>query len=153
MRGKMFQSFLTDYYLIIKALHVISIICWMAGLLYLPRLFVYHSQVEKGSHTSETFKIMERRLSRAIITPAMILSFVFGFFMIIAEPSVFSHGWFHLKLTAIFLLVLSHGMMMRSLKAFSRDQNQSSPLFFRFLNEAPTVLMVVIVFMVIVKPF
>lgn len=147
------QDFLSDYYLTIKALHVISIICWMVGLLYLPRLFVYHSQVATSSETSDIFKVMERRLTRAIMTPAMIASFLFGILLIIADPGLFSQGWFHVKLTAVLLMAGAHGMMARSMKQFQKDQNVHRHLYFRIMNEAPTLLMLIIVIMVIIKPF
>ena len=137
----------------VKALHVISIISWMAGMFYLPRLFVYHTKAEIGSKQSETFKIMERRLLRAITTPAMIASGVFGLWMIHLGLMDFSSGWTWIKLVSVLGLTVCHGMLAKYLKDFARDQNTKSEKFFRMLNEVPTVLMIIIVIMVIVKPF
>ncbi len=141
-----------EIFLWIKALHVISVIAWMAGLLYLPRLFVYHTQVQVGSVASETFKIMERRLISAIMTPAMIASWVFGF-LLLWSLQPWSDGWVHAKLTGVVLLTLTHFMMMRWGQDFALDRNVRSETFFRFANEIPTILMIAIVIFVIVKPF
>ena len=144
---------LLDYYLWIKALHVISVISWMAAMLYLPRLFVYHTGVEVGSPQSETFKIMEHRLLRYICNPAMIATWVFGILMIVADPSIMSGGWMHVKLTCVVLLSAVHGMMSGWRKKFAADKNTKSAKFYRVANEVPTILMIIIVIMVIVKPF
>lgn len=141
-----------DAYLWVKALHVISIIAWMAGLLYMPRLFVYHCQAQVGSNQSETFKIMERRLLRAIMNPAMISSWIFGFWMLYSLEA-WTDGWVHAKLTFVVLLTISHMFMAKWRKDFERDQNQRPETFFRIANEVPTVLMIAIVIFVIVKPF
>ncbi|MDB5562239.1 MAG: rane protein [Hyphomicrobiales bacterium] len=137
----------------VKALHVISVIAWMAGMLYLPRLFVYHADAEKGSVQSETFKIMERRLYRGITTPAMIAAYVFGLAMIFGGAVDWSSVWPWVK--AVFVLALSgfHGLLGRHLRAFAQDRNDRPAKFFRMINEIPTVLMIVIVIMVVVKPF
>jgi putative membrane protein len=137
----------------VKALHVISVISWMAGLLYLPRLFVYHASAERGSIQSETFKIMERRLYRGITTPAMIATWVFGLWMVFAGMVDWSTGWPYLK--GAFVLGLSgfHGFLGRNLREFGSDANSKSPKFFRAINEIPTVVMIVVVIAVIVKPF
>ena len=137
----------------IKALHVISVIAWMAGMLYLPRLFVYHSVTAIGSEQSETFKIMERRLLRGIMTPAMIASWVFGLWMIFAGLVDPMAPWLHLKLAMVVLLTACHGMLARYTRLFAKDQNTRPQKFFRYLNEVPTVLMIIIVIAVIVKPF
>jgi len=137
----------------VKALHVISVIAWMAGMLYLPRLFVYHAVTETGSQQSETFKIMERRLLRGIMTPAMIASWVFGLWMIFAGTVDTGAGWLHLKLGMVVLLTACHGMLARYTRKFAQDNNTRPQKFFRYLNEVPTVLMIVIVIAVIVKPF
>lgn len=138
----------------IKALHVISIMSWMAGLLYLPRLFIYHCEAEKGSDKSETFKIMERRLLRAIMNPAMIVSFITGGLMVYSYSSFLTTEiWFVAKLSCLFLLVIIHMYMSKWRKEFEGDINQKSQKFFRYINEIPTVLMIIIVIMVIVKPF
>ena len=138
----------------IKALHVISVMSWMAGLLYLPRLFIYHCEAEKGSDKSETFKIMERRLLRAIMNPAMVVSFITGGLMVYSYGSFLTTEiWFVAKLSCLFLLVLIHMYMSKWRKEFEGDINQKSQKFFRYINEIPTVLMIIIVVMVIVKPF
>ena len=146
-------EFLAAHYLWLKALHVISVIFWMAGMAYLPRLFVYHAEAAVGSEKSETFKIMERRLLRGIINPAMIAAFLFGGLMIWANPELMHQGWFHVKLTLVILMTAFHGFFARWRKAFDRDENVHSSRFFRIINEAPPVLVVFIVILVIVKPF
>ncbi len=141
-------------YLWIKALHVISVIAWMAGLLYLPRLFVYHCDATPGSAQSETFKIMERRLLRAIMNPALVATVVFGGLMLADQgPEIWSEGWLHLKLAGVAGLVVFHVMMDRWRRDFAEDANKRSEKFFRLANEGPTILMIVIVIAVIVKPF
>ncbi|HYH22599.1 MAG TPA: protoporphyrinogen oxidase HemJ [Azospirillum sp.] len=137
----------------VKALHVISIIAWMAGLLYLPRLFVYHTAAAPGSEASETFKVMERRLMRAIMNPAMIASWVFGIWMLILIPEWFQQGWLHAKLLFVVVLTVSHMLMARWRRAFAEDRNTHPQRFFRIWNEVPTLLMIGIVIFVIVKPF
>lgn len=141
-------------YLWVKALHVISMIAWMAGLLYLPRLFVYHCEVAPGSEASEKYKVMERRLLRAIMNPAMIATYVFGITMIAIDPSLFQQGgWLHAKLLFVLGLTVVHMMMARWRKDFEADRNRRSQRFFRIWNEVPTLLMIGIVIFVIVKPF
>ena len=137
----------------VKALHVISVIAWMAGMLYLPRLFVYHANAEKGSIQSETFKIMERRLYRGITTPAMIGAYLFGLIMIFAGVVDWHEIWPWVK--AIFVLAMSgfHGMLGGQLRKFAQDRNDKAARFYRVLNEVPPVLMVFIVILVIVQPF
>jgi putative membrane protein len=142
-----------DLYAWVKALHVISIIAWMAALLYLPRLFVYHTQAPAGSIQSETFKIMERRLLKAIATPAMVASLVFGVWMIWLVPGLLSDGWLHAKLLLVVGLFAVHGMMSRWRKDFEADRNERPQRFYRIANEVPTVLMIGIVVLVVVKPF
>ena len=136
----------------IKALHVIAVISWMAGMLYLPRLFVYHSETEIGSKQSQTFKVMERRLLRAIINPAMIVTWLAGLYLAWAG-NWFSHPWLHAKLLLVVLLSGVHGFFARCVKDFAADRNQRSQKFYRIINEVPTVLMIGIVILVIVKPF
>ncbi len=147
-------DFFADWYLTFRAFHIISVISWMAGLLYLPRLFVYHCEAEIGSKQSETFKLMERRLMKGIMLPAMIFSFIFGGFLLFV-PGVLEQpfGWFHVKFLAILVLAGFHGAMGKWRKDFERDQNQKTPRFFRIMNEVPTILMIIIVFMVAIKPF
>ncbi len=148
------MDFLTGWYHWIKALHIISVIAWMAGMLYLPRLYVYHAGVPVGSGQSELFKVMERRLLRGIINPAMIATFIFGG-LLLATPGVvkWSAAWIYLKLAAVLLLTGYHGFLARWRKAFERDRNPHPATFYRWMNEVPTVLMIVIVIMVVVKPF
>lgn len=136
-----------------KALHVISVIAWMAGLLYLPRLFVYHSVAAKGSDQSETFKVMERRLLRAITTPAMIATWVFGLAMIGHGIVDWGSIWPWVKAALVLALSGYHGLLARHVKAFARDENDKQQKYFRMINEVPTVLMIGIVIMVIIKPF
>ncbi len=141
-------------YLWVKALHVISVVAWMAGLLYLPRLFVYHSQVTPGSEASETFKVMERRLLRAIMNPAMGAAYIFGITMIALEPSMLAQGgWLHAKLTLVVVMTAMHHLMARWWKGFAQDRNTRSQRFYRIANEVPALLMVGIVILVIVRPF
>ena len=137
----------------VKALHVISVIAWMAGMLYLPRLFVYHAEAERGSVQSETFKIMERRLYRGITTPAMLAAYVFGLIMIFAGVVDWSSIWPWVKTVAVLALSGFHGLLGRYRRAFAEDRNDKPVKFYRMINEIPTVLMIVIVIMVIVKPF
>jgi putative membrane protein len=139
-------------YLWIKAVHVIAIISWMAGLLYLPRLFVYHTSVKPRSETSETFKIMERRLIKAIMTPAMVLAWTLGLVMAV-DGGLFSQGWFHIKLACVVAMTVAHFFLARCKNDFAEDRNSRSGKFYRVLNEVPTLLMIVIVIVVIVKPF
>nr|WP_246337501.1 protoporphyrinogen oxidase HemJ [Azospirillum oleiclasticum] len=125
----------------------------MAGMLYLPRLFVYHCAAPVGSPQSETFKVMERRLLKAIINPAMIASFVFGIWLLVLEPGWFQQGWLHAKLTFVVGLLAVHGMLAKARKTFEADRNTRSATYYRVINEVPTVLMIGIVIFVIVKPF
>lgn len=141
-----------DLYLWLKALHIIAIITWMAGLFYLPRLYVYHSQATVGSELSETFKIMERRLLRAIMNPAMIVSIALGFWLA-TEIGAWSEGWLHAKLTLVTILVIFHHALGRYRKAFLEDRNVKSEKFYRMINEVPTLVLIGIVFLVIFKPF
>jgi putative membrane protein len=135
----------------LKALHIISVIAWMAGLLYLPRLFVYHCAAVPGSAQSETFKVMERRLLRAIMTPAMIASFIFGAGLLVHAD--WNAGWLWAKLALVAGLAVLHGMMARWRRDFAEDRNTRPAKFYRVMNEAPTVLMIAIVVLAVVKPF
>ena len=136
----------------IKALHIIAVIAWMAGMLYLPRLFVYHCDAEPGSKQSETFKTMERRLLRAIINPAMIVTWLAGLYLA-WSGHWFSTGWLHGKLLLVLLLSGVHGFFARCVKDFAADRNHRSQRFYRIINEVPTLLMIGIVILVVVKPF
>ena len=135
-----------------KALHVIAVISWMAGMLYLPRLFVYHCEAETGSKQSETFKVMERRLLKAIINPAMIVTWLAGVYLAWAGHFL-SASWFHGKFLLVLLLSGVHGFFSRWVKDFAADRNAKSQKFYRFINEVPTILMIGIVILVVVKPF
>jgi putative membrane protein len=139
-------------YLWLKAAHVIAVIAWMAGMLYLPRLFVYHCEAEVGSKQSETFKVMERRLLRAIINPAMIATWVLGIWLAI-EGGFLKAGWLHGKILLVVMMSGVHGLLARWTREFAEDRNTHSQKFYRIVNEIPTVLMIGIVILVIVKPF
>jgi len=146
-------SFLLDNILWIRALHVIAVIAWMSGMLYLPRLFVYHTQTVPGSAESERFKVMERKLLRVITNPAMIAAWLLGILQIWLMPGLLHEGWLHAKLGLVVILSALHGYFAMCMKKFARDQNDKSERFYRILNEVPAVLMVLIVILVIVKPF
>ena len=136
----------------IKALHIIAVIAWMAGMLYLPRLFVYHADAPVGSATSETFKVMERRLLKAIINPAMIVVFLTGLYLAYVT-GYWRSPWLHAKFILVLILGGLHGYFARYVRLFANDANLRPARFFRFLNEAPTVLMILIVLLVVLKPF
>jgi putative membrane protein len=136
----------------IKVLHIIALIAWMAGMLYLPRLFVYHAGAEIGSPQSETFKIMERRLLRAIINPAMIATWILGLWLA-WQGGWFGAPWLWAKLGLVVLLSGAHGLFARWVKDFAADRNRHSQRFYRIANEAPTVLLIGIVILVVIKPF
>lgn len=143
-----------DHYTWFKALHIIAVMAWMAGMLYLPRLYVYHAAADTGSELSETLKIMERRLLRLIINPAMIAAWLFGGALLWANPALLQGaGWMHAKLAAVAGLQIFHALLARWRRAFLKDQNRHSARFYRAVNEIPTVLMIVIVVMVVVRPF
>ena len=138
----------------VKAFHVISVIAWMAGMMYLPRLFVYHAESTVGSDKSETFKVMERRLYRGIITPAMLATWIFGLWLAFGFGIVdFSMGWMWLKAAMVIALSGVHGWYGALLRTFQQDRNTRSHKFFRAINEIPFVIAIVIVIAVIVKPF
>lgn len=136
----------------IKALHVIAVISWMAGLLYLPRLMVYHCDAPAGSAQSETFKVMERRLLKAIMNPAMIVTWLAGLWLA-WDGSWYLAGWFHAKFALVLAMSGFHGALSRWVKDFAADANRRAPRFYRVANEVPTLLMIGIVVLVIVKPF
>jgi putative membrane protein len=148
---------MTSVYPWLKAFHLIAVISWMAGMLYLPRLFVYHCAAEKGSVQSETFKIMERRLLRAIINPAMIATWVLGLALAWMGPDSrygwFASGWLQAKLVLVLGLSGLHGLFARWVKDFAADKNRHSQKFYRFANEIPTIIMIFIVILAVVKPF
>ncbi len=136
----------------IKALHVIAIISWMAGMLYLPRLFIYHCDAEKGSQQSETFKVMESRLLRVIINPAMVFAWITGLWLA-WQSGFYKSGWFHAKFLLVVLLSGAHGYLSANVRAFNEDRNTKPARHWRIVNEVPTVLMIGIIVLVIVKPF
>jgi putative membrane protein len=139
-------------YLWLKAFHVTAVIAWMAGMLYLPRLFVYHADVAPGSPQSQTFKVMERRLLKAIINPAMIATWLLGLWLV-WEGGFARAGWLHGKVTLVLALSVLHALFARWVKDFAADRNTRSAGFYRIVNEIPTILMIGIVILVIVKPF
>jgi len=146
-------EFSSETYLWLKALHIISVISWMAALLYLPRLYVYHADAAAGSELSETLKIMERRLLKYIMNPAMIASFLFGGLMMADVSFPLDEGWVHAKLAFVILLLVAHMAMGRWRREFAEDRNTRSHKFYRVANEVPTLLMIGIVIFVIVRPF
>ena len=135
-----------------KAIHILAVISWMAGMLYLPRLLVYHADAEKGSVQSETFKVMERRLLRGIINPAMIVTWVFGLWLA-WKGFGFQGGWLHAKIGAVLLLSAVHGYLAGAVRKFAEDRNEKPARHWRIVNEIPTLLMIAIVILVVVKPF
>lgn len=153
----LFAAFLVLYlpeelYLWLKALHIIAVISWMAGLLYLPRLFVYHTDAAVGSELSETLKVMERRLYRIIMSPAMMLTWLLGLYLAWSVYG-FSGGWLHGKLMLVLVLTGVHVFFGRAVRAFAQDRNRRTGRQWRIWNEAPALLMIFIVLLVVVKPF
>ena len=146
-----------DVYGWVKALHIIAVIAWMAGMLYLPRLFIYHCAAEKGSVQSETFKVMERRLLRGIINPAMVATWVFGLWLAWLGPDSrfgwFSAPWLQAKIVLVLVLSAVHGLLARWRKDFGADRNRHSHKFYRIINEVPTVMLILIVLLAVLKPF
>jgi protoporphyrinogen IX oxidase len=136
----------------VKALHIISVIAWMAGMLYLPRLFVYHAEAARGSEASETFKVMEQRLLKAIVNPSMILVFLTGFTLVYLTGD-WRDGWWQAKFILVLGLAGLQGYFARCVRSFAEDRNERPARFYRFLNEAPTILMIFIVVLAVVKPF
>lgn len=136
----------------IKTLHVIAVIAWMAGLLYLPRLYVYHVSASPGGELSETLKIMERRLLRLIMNPAMLATWGFGLWAAVASGH-YAAGWFHVKLVAVVALTVFHGFLAVWRKDFEADRNRRPQRFYRIANEVPTLIMIVIVVLAVVRPF
>ncbi|MCQ4162184.1 protoporphyrinogen oxidase HemJ [Roseomonas sp. GC11] len=147
-------GFLLPWYPWVKSLHLIAVFAWMAGLFYLPRLYVYHTQVAAGSPQSALFKVMERRLLRAIMNPAMIAAWLFGLTLVLTPGVVdWKAGWWHGKLTGLIGMTLFHHVVSAGRKAFAEDRNRRSERYWRIANEVPTLLLILIVIMVIVKPF
>lgn len=141
-----------NFYLWATAIHVMAVISWMAGMFYMPRLFVYHADSDPGSEKSETFKVMERRLMKVIMNPAMILTWIFGLYLA-WDGGWLVDGWLHVKLLAVFLMSGVHGYYSKAMKDFARDERKTTAKHWRIINEVPTVLMIVAVIMVILKPF
>lgn len=139
-------------YLWLKAFHVIAVIAWMAGMLYLPRLFVYHCEAEPGSKQSETFKVMERRLLTAIINPAMVATWVLGLWLA-WDSGFYENGWLGVKFALVVVMSGLHGMFVRCVRDFAADRNRHTQRFYRIINEVPTLLMIAIVILAVVKPF
>ena len=140
------------YYDIIKALHILSVISWMVGLLYLPRLFVYHADAEIGTVRAETFKVMERRLFKAIMTPAMISSFIFGTWLIALNHGLVFETWFQIKVVAVLAMAACHGKFSKMRRLLENDIQLLSSKAYRIWNEVPTILMIIIIFMSVLKP-
>ena len=140
------------YYDIIKALHILSVISWMVGLLYLPRLFVYHADAEIGTVRAETFKVMERRLFKAIMTPAMIASFIFGTWLIALNHLLVFETWFQIKVVAVLAMAACHGKFSKMRRSLENDIQPLSSKAYRIWNEVPTLLMIIIIFMSVLKP-
>ena len=134
------------------AFHIIAVIAWMAGMLYLPRLFVYHREADPGSRQSETFKVMERRLLKAIINPAMIVTWVLGLWLAY-RGGWFAAHWLQVKLVLVLGMSGVHGILSKYVREFAADKRRKSEKFFRILNEVPTILMILIVILAVVKPF
>ncbi|WP_176450337.1 protoporphyrinogen oxidase HemJ [Pseudomonas delhiensis] len=139
-------------YLWIKALHIVAVVCWFAGLFYLPRLFVYHAMSEDAA-SRERFQVMERKLYRGIMGPSMVLTILLGAWMLYLTPGWLSQGWLHAKLTLVVLLIGYHHACGAMLKRFARGENRHSHVFFRWFNEVPVLFLLAIVILVVVKPF
>ncbi|MHA6642652.1 protoporphyrinogen oxidase HemJ [Mesorhizobium sp. A623] len=150
--GLLFWLLPLSFYPWAKAIHVVAVIAWMAGMLYLPRLFVYHVDAETGSVQSETFKVMERRLLRGIINPAMLATWAFGLWLAWTGFG-FQGGWLHTKIALVVAMSAVHGYLSGAVRKFAQDRNTKSAGHWRIVNEVPTLLMVLIVILVIVKPF
>ena len=147
------QDLIGQYYLWFKAFHVIFVITWMAGILYLPRLFVYHVEVGYDSKACKIFKTMERKLLKIIMNPAMILTWVFGGLMLYGNPALFEQGWIHAKLFLVVLMSILHMVFGKWRKLFEADKNKKSAKFYKVWNEVPAVFMLIIVILAVVEPF
>lgn len=147
------SEILLPFYDWLRALHIIAIISWMAAMLYLPRLFVYHADSKVDGEISQQFKIMERKLLKIIMNPAMIAAWVFGLLMLLAVPSLLEEGWMHAKLTCVLLMSGVHGVLSKHVRLFQNDSREKTAKFYRIVNEIPTVLMIIIVIMAVVQPF
>ncbi len=147
------SNFIMAHYDIFRALHLIAVMAWMAGMLYLPRLFAYHAEAAAGSDKSETFKVMERRLLRFIMNPAMIAAWLFGLAMLAGNPALLENGWMHVKLACVIGMTGLHHVYGRWRKAFEKDANRRPAKFYKIWNEVPSALMIVIVIMAVTEPF
>jgi putative membrane protein len=149
------MDWLTGLYPWLKTFHIISVIAWMAGLLYLPRLFVYHADAAVGSLQSETFKIMERRLLRGIMNPAMVAAYIFGILTLLTPEMIdnWRSSWFHVKIGLVAVLTVYHHALARWRKSFAADANKHPARFYRLMNEVPTAILIAVVILVVVKPF
>ena len=149
-----FNNLLINNYSLIKALHIISIVAWMSAILYLPRLFVYHTKVKRNSEASKMLKIMEYRLQKFIMNPAMLLTIIFGVFLLKTNGIInWTEKWIYFKLLGVFLLLVVHNLLGRYRKDFFLDKNKHSGKFYKILNEVPTILLIVIILLVYLKPF
>ena len=147
-----FKNFILENYLFFKAFHIISIISWMAGLLYLPRIFVYHTKVNYNSESDKLFKLMEKKLLKFIMLPALISSLITGIILIYII-GMKDNTWLHIKLVFVFCLIFIHHLMAKYAKSFANNQNVHSEKFFRIFNEIPAIIMIIIVFLVIYQNF
>lgn len=146
------QEMLAGGYLWLKSLHVLAVIAWMAGMMYLPRLFIYHHQADKGGEAEKHFIVMERRLLKGIMSPSIVAVWLFGILMVAANPAIFSAGWFHVKLAAVIAISAIHGFYAAARRSFEAGTRVRTEKFWRVINEVPFILLIVIVIMVIVKP-
>ena len=147
------STFLAEHYLWLKALHLIAVIAWMAGMMYLPRLFIYHLESKKGGEAEKNFVVMERRLLKGIMNPAIGAVWILGILMLVANSATLSAGWFHVKLLFVILISGAHGFYASAQRKFEAGTRVRTAKFWRILNEAPFVGLIIIVFMVILKPF
>ncbi|RZO64595.1 MAG: protoporphyrinogen oxidase HemJ [Parvularculaceae bacterium] len=147
------QNFLAAHYLWLKAIHIIAVIAWFAGMMYLPRLFVYHFESAKGGEAEAFFVKMERRLLKGIMTPSMIAVWVIAGLMVYANPGLLSAGWFHAKLFLVLAISGIHGFYIKNQRLFEAGQRPRNDRFWRIVNEAPFVLMIVVAFLAFLKPF
>ncbi len=147
------REFLVENYLYVKSLHVVAVIAWMAGMMYLPRLFIYHHEAAKGGEAERFFVTMERRLFLGIINPSIIAVWALAALMLYAQPDIMRAGWFMVKFPAVVAISGIHGFYSRARKAFERGERPHSVKFWRIINEVPFVLMIVAVFMAVAKPF
>ncbi len=147
------SEWLMMHYNWLRAGHIIAVMAWMAGLLYLPRLFVYHADAAKGSELSETLKVMEMRLLRIIMNPAMGAAWLFGLSMLFANPALMERGWMHVKILGVILMTALHMAFSRWRKTFAVDVNVRPARFYRIWNEVPAILMIIVVIMAVTEPF